>query len=124
MLSGAEFNQLLMPAKFGAVPCAAASADGADWPCARSPLWVMTNSPDDFYSLYLSSTNAEWWGWSEAKKNSAKGVNVPTPAEKRVFDTIEWVVKQHKIDRNRIYLCGVSMGGCGSSSRAGSAGRR
>jgi hypothetical protein len=70
---------------------------------------VMTNSPDDFYSLYLSSTNAEWWGMSQTKQ-----VGVAAPAERRVLDTIEWVVNQHKIDRNRIYLCGVSMGGCGT----------
>src|SRR5882762_10201977 len=38
MLSGAELNQLLMPAKFGAVPCAAATANGAVWPRAAPPL--------------------------------------------------------------------------------------
>jgi hypothetical protein len=31
-----------------------------------------------------------------------------------VLDTIEWVVNRYGIDRNRIYLCGVSMGGCGT----------
>lgn len=36
------------------------------------------------------------------------------PASKRVMDTIEWVVRKYKIDRNRIYLCGNSMGGQGS----------
>lgn len=35
-------------------------------------------------------------------------------ASKRVMDTIEWVVRKYKIDRNRIYLCGNSMGGQGS----------
>lgn len=80
----------------------------------EDPATVMTNSPDDFYSLYLSSTNSEWWGWSQARLNEAKHANVPTPAELRVLDTIEWVVTKHKIDRNRIYLCGVSMGGCGT----------
>ena len=80
----------------------------------EDPATVMTNSPDDFYSLYLSSTNAEWWGYSQARLNAAKQLNVPTPAELRVLDTIEWVVAKHKIDRNRIYLCGVSMGGCGT----------
>src|SRR5437879_9259165 len=38
MLSGAELNQLLMPVKFGAVPCAAATANGAVWSRAASPL--------------------------------------------------------------------------------------
>ena len=31
-----------------------------------------------------------------------------------MLDTIEWVVTHYNIDRNRIYLCGTSMGGCGS----------
>ena len=80
----------------------------------EDPAKVMTNSPDDFYSLYLSSTNAEWWGWSQARQNSAKHINAAPPAELRVLDTIEWVAARYKIDRNRIYLCGVSMGGCGT----------
>ena len=36
------------------------------------------------------------------------------PAMKRVMDTIEWVVRKYKIDRNRIYLAGNSMGGQGT----------
>jgi len=80
----------------------------------EAPATVMTNSPDDFYSLYLSSTNAEWWGWSQTRENRTKGINAAPPAELRVLDTIEWVAARYKIDRNRIYLCGVSMGGCGT----------
>jgi hypothetical protein len=80
------------------------------------PATTMTNSPDNFYALYLNSTNAEWWGWSQARRspNYARHVNAPAPAERRVLDTIEWVVTRYHIDRNRIYLCGVSMGGCGA----------
>ena len=78
------------------------------------PASTMTNAPEDFYALYLSSTNAEWWGWSAARKNIAKKVTGPSPAELRVLDTIEWVATRYHIDRNRIYLCGVSMGGCGT----------
>src|SRR5882762_10459651 len=37
MLSGAELNQVLMPAKFGAVPCTAATANGAVWSRVTSP---------------------------------------------------------------------------------------
>src|SRR5258708_7691083 len=37
MLSGAELNQLLMPAKSGAVPCAAATLNGAAWSRAIWP---------------------------------------------------------------------------------------
>ncbi len=82
----------------------------------QDPTTVMTNSPDDFYALYLSSTNYEWWGRNFALESDdfKKGINSPSPVEKRVLDTIEWIVQQHHIDRNRIYLCGVSMGGCGT----------
>ena len=76
----------------------------------------MTHSPDGFYALYLNSTNAEWWGWSQIKKGEIfkNQTNGPLPAELRVLDTIEWVVSRYKIDRNRIYICGLSMGGCGA----------
>ena len=80
----------------------------------EDPAKVMTNSPDDFYSLYLSSTNAEWWGWGQTRENKARHINTAPPAELRVLDTIEWVAANYRIDRNRIYLCGVSMGGCGT----------
>lgn len=36
------------------------------------------------------------------------------PCMKRVLDTVEWAVRKFKIDRNRIYLCGNSMGGQGA----------
>jgi pimeloyl-ACP methyl ester carboxylesterase len=78
------------------------------------PATAVTNPPDDFYALFLNSTNAEWWGWGQAHANKAKGVNAPTPAERRVLDTVEWVAARYRIDRNRVYLCGVSMGGCGA----------
>jgi hypothetical protein len=67
---------------------------------------VATSAPDDFYVLYLNSTNAEWWGANPRGPSSA--------VQKRVFDTIEWVISQRQIDRNRVYLTGVSMGGCGT----------
>ena len=34
--------------------------------------------------------------------------------EKRVLSTVEWVVAKFGIDRNRVYLNGISMGGSGS----------
>src|SRR5262249_44375468 len=36
------------------------------------------------------------------------------PTEKRVIDTVKWVVRQYKLDENRVYLCGNSMGGSGA----------
>jgi len=89
--------------------CLDRKIDGGD-----DPSTVMTKAPEDFYALYLNSTNAEWWGWKQTRANSLKSLNVATPAERRVFDTIEWVAARYNVDRNRIYLCGVSMGGCGS----------
>jgi Esterase PHB depolymerase len=80
----------------------------------NDPATAMTNVPDDFYGLYLNSTNAEWWGWTQARQNMATHTDMPPPAELRVLDTIEWVVEHYKIDRNRIYLSGISMGGNGA----------
>ncbi len=78
------------------------------------PSTAMTNVPDDFYGLYLNSTNDEWWGWTEVRKNIAGHIDSPPSAERRVIDTIEWVINHYKIDRNRIYLSGISMGGNGA----------
>jgi hypothetical protein len=78
------------------------------------PSTTMTNVPDGFYGLYLSSTNAEWWGWSQAHQNQTHGIDAAPPAELRVLNTIEWVVAKYHINRNRIYLSGVSMGGNGT----------
>ena len=89
--------------------CLERKIDGGD-----VPEMAMTNPPEDFYALFLNSTNAEWWGWSQTREKRTQGINAPPPAELRVLDTIEWVVNRLKIDRNRIYLCGVSMGGCGT----------
>ncbi len=77
------------------------------------PATTLTNPPDDFYALFLNSTNDEWWGWGQIRKSGEQG-NAPSPAELRVLETIEWVVTNYEIDRNRIYMGGISMGGCGT----------
>lgn len=85
---------------------------------------------DDFYVLAVDSmrnfdvganrTHPEfWWGGSSKfcgpKEGDIAGLRKgETSCEKRVLDTIEWVVRTYKIDRNRIYLCGNSMGGQGA----------
>jgi pimeloyl-ACP methyl ester carboxylesterase len=78
------------------------------------PSAVMTGVLDDCYVLYPNSTNDEWWGWTTAHSHSAQYSKALTPTEKRVLDTIAWVMARYKIDRNRVYLSGVSMGGCGA----------
>lgn len=35
----------------------------------------------------------------------------PTPVERRVIETVKWVVRNCGIDSNWVYLCGISMGG-------------
>jgi len=75
---------------------------------------VSMRVPDDCYGLFLNSRNDEWWGWSQAQRDRAKYETEPTPGEKRILDTIDWAAKKYKTDRNRTYLCGVSMGGCGT----------
>ena len=68
-------------------------------------------SPEDFFALYLDcrANQGDWWWGSE----KYKGPEV-SPTEKRVIDTVKWVIKHYGIDENRVYLCGNSMGGSGT----------
>ena len=69
------------------------------------------HAPEDFYALYLDcrANKGDWWWGSE----KYKGPEV-CPTEKRVIDTVKWVVKEYGLDENRVYLCGNSMGGSGA----------
>lgn len=69
------------------------------------------HSPPDFFALYLDcrANKGDWW-WGI---NKYPGPEV-SPTEKRVMDTVRWVVKHYGIDENRVYLCGNSMGGSGA----------
>ena len=77
-------------------------------------------SPDDFYALYLDcrANRGDWW-WGGMHRRDARltkknsGAN-PAPVEKRVLDTVRWVISKYQIDKNRVYLCGNSMGGSGT----------
>lgn len=77
-------------------------------------------APDDFYALYLDcrANKGDWWwggmhlGDAElTKRNSGAD---PMPVEKRVLDSIQWVITKYAIDTNRVYLCGNSMGASGT----------
>lgn len=69
------------------------------------------HAPEDFFALYLDcrANKGDWW-WSIEKY---KGPEI-SPTEKRVLDTVRWVIGQYQIDPNRVYLCGNSMGGSGT----------
>lgn len=69
------------------------------------------HAPDDFVALYLDcrANKGDWW-WGIEKY---KGADV-CPTEKRVIDTVKWVIEKYGIDANRVYLCGNSMGGSGT----------
>jgi predicted esterase len=69
------------------------------------------HSPPDFFALYLDcrANKGDWW-WGIEK---FKGPDV-CPTEKRVIETVKWVIQQYDIDPNRVYLCGNSMGGSGT----------
>lgn len=69
------------------------------------------HAPPDFFALYLDcrANKGDWWWGSE----KYKGPDV-CPTEKRVIDTVNWVVKEYGLDKNRVYLCGNSMGGSGT----------
>jgi pimeloyl-ACP methyl ester carboxylesterase len=69
------------------------------------------HAPPDFLALYLDcrANKGDWW-WGVEK---TKGATV-SPAEKRVIDTVKWVVSKYGVDENRVYLCGNSMGGSGA----------
>jgi predicted esterase len=94
------------------------------WSCIRCTSKVgnhdIYHSPDDFYALYLdcrANKGDWWWGGMFArdknltKKNSGPD---PMPVERRAIDTVKWAIKTYKIDPNRVYLCGNSMGGSGT----------
>lgn len=78
------------------------------------------HSPDDFYALYLDCRDNQgdwWWGGMHAKDANLTKKNSgpePMPVEKRVIDTVKWVMEKYEIDANRVYLSGNSMGGSGT----------
>lgn len=69
------------------------------------------HAPADFFALYLDcrANKGDWW-WGIEKY---KGPEV-SPPEKRVIETVKWVIEQYGLDANRVYLCGNSMGGSGT----------
>lgn len=80
------------------------------------------HAPDSFYALYVDCAANRidwWWGGLSAHEapnsgNAYKAGRELTPCEKRVTATVAWTIRTYKIDPNRVYLCGNSMGGSGT----------
>lgn len=81
----------------------------------EKPDWFHNVGLPDQYVLYLDcrKNKGDWWWGAE---NDIRGTykDSYSPTEKRILTTIEWVIDKYQIDRNRVYLSGVSMGGSGS----------
>jgi hypothetical protein len=84
---------------------------------SKHPDWFHYSGLDDQIVIYLDCRANQgdwWWGAHAIKGGKGKYKETYTPAERRVLTTIEWVIKTYKVDRNRVYLSGISMGGSGS----------
>ncbi|MEZ6058591.1 MAG: prolyl oligopeptidase family serine peptidase [Planctomycetaceae bacterium] len=68
-------------------------------------------APPEFFALYVDcrANKGDWWWGIEKYKGSEI-----SPPEKRVIDTVKWVIEHYQLDENRVYLCGNSMGGSGT----------
>ena len=108
---------------------------GAGWPGKGVDLQTrlvdekdrVFSAPDDFYVLNLDDIrdyhvllnrthDQYWWGATPAYRGPT-AADVPrlmageTPCERRVLDSVEWTCRRYAVDRDRVYLCGNSMGG-------------
>lgn len=77
------------------------------------------HAPKDMFALYLDCRqhmNDWWWGGNSAHDVIGEGRDGVEcqPVENRVMATIEWVMENYPIDRDRIYAVGNSMGGSGA----------
>ncbi|MCE5267776.1 MAG: hypothetical protein LLG00_07810 [Planctomycetaceae bacterium] len=82
------------------------------------PSTLKTHVDGSFYELYLDcKRNAAtdwWWGYDSIKRQYDRFRTELCPTERRVLATVAWALENFNIDRDRVYLSGVSMGGSGS----------
>jgi lysophospholipase L1-like esterase len=92
------------------------SAGGTGMSEMPSNVEKIAEAGDEFAGLVLNSgENAYWWwGVHMIESDQEKYRNRLTPTEARVLDTVEWAIRHNNIDRNRVYMRGISMGGSGT----------
>jgi len=77
------------------------------------------HTPKDMFGLYLDCRqhgNDWWWGGNTATQVLGEGRDTTEkqPVEHRCMATVQWVMDNYPVDRNRVYAAGVSMGGSGA----------
>lgn len=79
------------------------------------------HTPDDMFGLFLDcransdNQNDWWWGGITALgEGSPERSERKQPVENRCIATVEWMMDNYCIDRNRVYAVGNSMGGSGA----------
>jgi predicted esterase len=76
---------------------------------------LVPNCPSQLARPVDGATDYDWWWGAKAiEKHPNRYNDKMTRIENRVLDTIEWVIQNYSIDRNRVYLRGISMGGSGT----------
>lgn len=76
---------------------------------------LLLNSPSRLANPVDGSTEYDWWWGAKAiQKHPERYKSEMTRVENRLLESIEWVIQNYHIDRNRVYLRGVSMGGSGT----------
>ena len=79
--------------------------------------WTHYYGNERSYVLFLDCRKNRgdwWWGYHAIRRAKEAYKTELCPTEKRVLSTVELVISTHAIDRNRVYLSGISMGGSGS----------
>jgi len=86
-------------------------------PPARAHI-IQAYVDESSYGLWLdcsSNRSVDWlWGYQSILDMPARYKIELCPTENRLLATVKWVRRTFPIDPNRVYLSGVSMGGCGS----------
>lgn len=95
-----------------------------EWRKAHPDVHNIYAVPDGFYGMFPDcgkGGSPDWWYGgrkateSEITPELAKRSSVVLePVEKRILAEVAWVIEKYKIDPNRVYLCGNSMGGSGT----------